>query len=216
MAPAVQTQPTQWYSRLLRPHLTWPNNYYLESLQHVEHFEFHANHIFNSQGKKETIDTLLSGQDSKIWTQALSNKRGRLSQGIHGRVVATNTIDFIQQSEVPTNKKVTYGNCICDYRPLKSEPYCVRFTVGGNKLPYEDDAGSPAASLLETKLLLNSTILDANQGAHFLCADLKDHFLASPMKDPEFMRLKYKYFPTDIRQQYNLDYFVASDGYIYI
>jgi hypothetical protein len=95
----------------------------------------------------------------------------------------------------PSDKKVTYGNFICDYRPLKSESYRVRLTVGGDKLPYEDDAGSPAASLLETKLLLNSTISDAEQGARFLCADLKDHFLASPMANPEYMRIKYKHSP---------------------
>jgi hypothetical protein len=69
---------------------------------------------------------------------------------------------------------------------------------------------------LETKLLLNSTISDAEQGAHFLCADLKDHFLASPMANPEYMHIKYKYFPTAIRDQYNLDNLVSPDGYIYI
>ena len=104
---------------------------------------------------------------------------------------STDTIDFIHQHEVPPDKKVTYGNFICDYRPLKTEPYRVRLTVGGDKLPYDDDAGSPAASLLETKLIINITISNADKGARFLCADLKDHFLASPTKNPEFMRIKY-------------------------
>jgi hypothetical protein len=118
-----------------------------------------------------------------------------LAQGIDGRVVATDTIDLIDKSEVPANKTVTYGVCVCDYRPLKSEPYRVRLTVGGDKLPYDDDFGSPAASLLETKLIINSTISDARRGARFLSADLKDHFLASLMRDPEYMKIKYKYFP---------------------
>jgi hypothetical protein len=69
---------------------------------------------------------------------------------------------------------------------------------------------------LETKLLLNSAISDAEQGAHFLCANLKDHFLASPMANPKHMCIKYKYFPTAIRDQYNLDTLVSPDGYIYI
>ena len=77
-------------------------------------------------------------------------------------------------------------------------------------------AGSPAASLLETKLIINSTISDADKGARFLCANLKDHFLASPMEDPKFMRIRYKYFPNAIHKQYNLDRFVTSNGYIYI
>ena len=36
------------------------------------------------------------------------------------------------------------------------------------------------------------------------------------MKEPEFMRIHYKYLPEDIRQRYNLDSKVAADGYIYI
>jgi hypothetical protein len=79
------------------------------------------------------------------------------------------------------------------------------------KLPYDADTGSPAASLLETKLILNSTISDAHKGARFLCA-----FFATPMKDPEDIRIRYKYFPATIRQQYTLDAFFAPDGYIYI
>jgi hypothetical protein len=94
------------------------------------------------------MDTLLSGNDAKTWVTALSNELGCLAQGISNRVVATDTIDFIQRTEVPPEKEVTYGNFICDFRPLKSEPYRVRLTVGGDKLPYPDDAGSPAASLL--------------------------------------------------------------------
>jgi hypothetical protein len=47
-------------------------------------------------------------------------------------------------------------------------------------------------------------------------AEEQHHFLASPMKDPEYMRIKYKYFPGVIRQKYKLWNFVSADGYIYI
>ncbi len=120
------------------------------------------------------------------------------------------------KDHVPPKALVTYGNFICDHRPLKSEPYRVRLTVGGDKLKYDDDAGSPAASLLETKLIVNSTISDASKGARFACADLKDFFLASPMEKPEFMKIKYKYLPADIRTKYQLDTLVSPDGYVYV
>jgi hypothetical protein len=206
-------------SRILRSSFTRPAPSYRETLQHTQTllpFQFHAQHIFDSTGKKETIDTLLAGTNSIIWDRALSNEFGRLAQGIANRVTATDTIDFIPKSDVPSHKTVTYGNFICDHRPLKTEEHRVRLTVGGDKLPYDDDSGSPAASLLESKLIINSTISDARRGARFLSADLKDHFLASPMKHPEYMRIKYKYFPADIRQQYQLWALVAADGYIYI
>ena len=47
---------------------------------------------------------------------------------------------------------------MCDYLPLKSEPYRVRLTVGRDRLEYPNDTSSPVASLLEPKLLFNSTI----------------------------------------------------------
>ena len=131
-------------------------------------------------------------------------------------MVATNTIAFIKPSQVPTGQKVTYTSFVCDHRPLKTEPFRVRLTVGGDKLAYHDDAGSPAASLLETKLLINSTISDAAKGARFLSADLKDFFLASTMDKPEFMRIHSKYFFEDMRQEYPIDSITADDGYIYV
>ena len=73
--------------------------------------------------------------------------------------------------------------------------------VGGDKLEYEYDAGSPAASLLETKLIINSTISDAHKGACFVSADLKDHFLQSPMAQPEYMKMHITPFPDDIIEQ---------------
>ena len=174
------------------------------------------NHIFDENGVKQTIDKLLKGKDQDIWWKSLGNEFGRLAQGIGDRVVSNDTLDFICKSEVPQGKKVTYGNFVCDYRPLKSEPYRVRLTVGGDRLEYESDAGSPAASLVETKMTLNSVVSDAHRGARFMVADLKDFFLGTKMKDPEYMRIHYKYFPADVRAQYDLENKVAADGYIYV
>jgi hypothetical protein len=81
-------------SRNLRPRAPTQPHSYRESLQHaqtLQPFEFHAHHIFDANGKKETIDTLLAGKDKAIWDRALSNEYGRLAQGIDGRVVATDT-----------------------------------------------------------------------------------------------------------------------------
>ena len=49
-----------------------------------------------------------------------------------------------------------------------------------------------------------------------MSTDLKDQFLASPMKNPEFMKIPFKYFPQDIIDKYDLKSKVAQDGYIYI
>ena len=116
---------------------------------------------------------------------------------------------------MPHDRKCTYASFVCDYKPQKTEPYRIRLIVGGDKLEYNRDAGSPAASLLETKLLLNSVISDAKQGARFLSADLKDFFLATPMDNPEYMRIHWKHIPDDIREQYKLQD-IKSGDYIYV
>ena len=148
-----------------------------------------VNHIYNAHGKRETIDSLRAS-NAVVWDKALSNEWGRLATGnIHG-VIATDTIEFIHRSDVPPpNNAITYASFVCDHRPLKSEPWRVRIVVGGDCLPYSQETGSPAASILETKLIINSTISDAKNGARFMSLDLKDFFLTTAMQEPEYMKV---------------------------
>ena len=104
---------------------------------------------------------------------------------------------------------------VCDYRPLKKEKYRVRLTVGGDKLDYDFDSTSPAASLVETKLLLNSVISDSARGARFMTIDIKDFFLQTHMKEPEFMKIHSKYFDDSLRKKYNLNNLISTDNYVY-
>ena len=88
--------------------------------------------------------------------------------------------------------------------------------MGGDQLSYNDDPGSPAASLLETKILINSVVSDTKHGARFMSIDLKDYFLATPMARTEYMKVPLRYFPDDIQVKYNLKNFVTTNNFIYI
>ena len=88
--------------------------------------------------------------------------------------------------------------------------------MGVDRLTYPDNVGSPAANMMETKILLNNTMSDAKKGARCMCADIKDHFLATLMARPEYMRVKYRHFSPDIRETYNLKIIQTPDEYIYI
>lgn len=175
----------------------------------------YLHHLYDEiTGKKETFETLRK-KDPDKWNRAMGNELGRLAQGVGKRMTSgNNNIYYIPKSKIPKGKKITYGTIVCDYRPLKDDPYRVRLTVGGDKLPYFADAGSPAASLLEAKLLFNSIV--STPGAKFFSADIKDYFLCSPMDNYEYMKLPLHIIPEEIRVQYNLYNLVESDGYVYI
>ena len=90
---------------------------------------------------------------------------------------------------------------VCDICPLKTEKYRVWVTVGGDRLQYPDNTVSPAASLLEAKLLINSTISQSAQGARFMTIDIKDFFLQTTMPDAEYMKIHQKYFLDGIHKK---------------
>ena len=117
---------------------------------------------------KQTIDGLLDSIYKAIWTKSLSNEWGRLAQGNIHSETSTDTLEFIFKDDVPTGRRVTYATFVLDYRPLKGEPYRVRITVGGDRLTYSDDAGSPAANLMEAKILVIASY-QTLQGVPDLC-----------------------------------------------
>ena len=145
------------------------------------------------------MDLLIKGSNKEVWIRSLSNEWGRLAQGNDYRTKRIDIIDFIFKYEVPEDKAVTHASFVCGDRRLKQETYRIRIIVGGDRLPYEEDTESPAVNLLETKILLNSTISDVDKSTRFISADIKDHFLATPMKNPEYIKVKYQHIPIDIK-----------------
>ena len=151
-----------------------------------------------------------------IWKNAYGKELGRLAQGIPGTVKGTNTIVFTAYNEIPPQRRkdVTYGRIVANYRPEKEDPYRIRLTVGGNRITYPGDCGTPTADMLTTKILLNSVI--STKGAQFMTIDIKDFYLNTPMVRPEYMRLKLSDIPDNIITLYNLDKLVTTDGYVYV
>ena len=120
---------------------------------------------------------------------------------------------MISPTDVPHHKKVTYASVVCDYQPLKQEPYRCRLVVGGDKLPYASDSAAPAANLLESKILFNSTI--SQPGANFMTIDISNFFLSSTMPNPEFMKIHKNDIPDNIHSKYNSTNFMDKFGYVY-
>ena len=75
---------------------------------------------------------------------------------------------FTTKDRIPKDRKITYANFICNIRPQKSDTNHVRLTAGGDKLDYPGDPSSPAVSLLNMKIHINSTISCAKHNARYM------------------------------------------------
>ena len=67
---------------------------------------------------------------------------------------------------IPGSRAITYSMIVCDYSPFKAEPDRCRLIIGYDKLTYDHETATSAANLLETKLILHSTI--STPGAKFM------------------------------------------------
>ena len=159
---------------------------------------------------------LKSPAHKKLWGGAYGKEVGRLAQGLPGVVDGTDTIDFITKDEVPPDrwKDVTYARIVCNYRPEKADPHRVRITVGGNRINYPGDCGTPTADLLLVKLLLNSVI--STPGAKFMTMDISNFYLMTPLKRKEYIRLRLADMPDDVIKHYQLTDKATKDGYVYV
>ena len=74
----------------------------------------------------------------KTWSTAYGKELGRLAQGIPGVVEGTNTIVFIDKSQVPADrwKDVTYGQICANYCPEKDDPNQIQLTVGRDRINF--------------------------------------------------------------------------------
>jgi hypothetical protein len=131
----------------------------------------------------------------EVWNRSAADEFGRLAQGIGGRVKGTDTIRFIQKHEVPQDrfKDVTYVKFVCTIRTEKKDPYRTRATMGGNLINYTEDVGTPTANLLLIKIFLNSVI--STPGAKFANADISNSYLMTPLKRPEYAKIRLSDIP---------------------
>jgi hypothetical protein len=55
-----------------------------------------------------------------LWTRGFGNKVGRLFQDIR-EIPGTDTCFFIKLTNIPKDRKITYGKIVCDYKPHKKK-----------------------------------------------------------------------------------------------
>eukprot|EP00957_Ditylum_brightwellii_P183661 13989633-Ditylum_brightwellii.AAC.1 len=109
---------------------------YSEAIQHLLHTEHASDQIFAGAvidpdtGKMlEYRDLIRHEKYKEVWIRAFTKELDQLAQGKCG-YNGTNTIFFVNKSDIPKRRRATYGRIVCDYHPQKQDPNKVRLTVG--------------------------------------------------------------------------------------
>jgi hypothetical protein len=138
-------------------------------------------------GKEMEYTALMKDPQLKpLWTRGFGNECGRLFQGIRD-IAGTDTCFFVTLTDIPQDRKITYGKIFCDYKPHKKEKERVRLTVGGDRLDYSGDVATSTADITIFKILINSTL--STEDASMMMMDIKNYYLGTPLPRFGYMKM---------------------------
>ena len=131
-------------------------------------------------GMKRDYRHLITDERTKvIWDHAMGTEVERLLE--------TKTIKFVKRKDIPPKRKVAYIRIVVDIRQAKAVQERVRLTVGGDQVDYPCKVTTRTAELQTCKIHLNGVI--STEGARFMCADIKNFYLGTPLDREEYARI---------------------------
>ena len=160
--------------------------------------------------------------ESQVQTTFYCNELGQLYQGIgkgtngprKQRIPGTEIFKVIRYQDIPQDrrKEVCHTKVVCEVRPQKEDPDITRITIGGNRIIYLGDVGTPTVSLELIKLILNSIL--SRPGAKFACFDVRFSTSRPPWTSQNMRASRSKIFPKSSSRITNYTQCSTMDGYI--
>ena len=193
-----------------------------ELITHATAEPLNLEHVCNGvvhpiTGKTITKYTKLANDPvtKETWQKAFCVELGRLAQG-YGNTPGTNTVRFMDYDMIkgiPLDQIVTYARIVVDYRAQKEDPNRVRITAGGNLIEYPEELTTRTADLITTKIVWNSVL--STEDAKYMCIDIKNMYLATPMDRFEYMKIPVKLIPQEFMDAYKL-HDKIKNGFVYM
>jgi hypothetical protein len=94
----------------------------------------------------------------------------------------------------------------------------VRGTFGGNVFKYFGPVSANTAAYAAVKLIFNSILSDRfnknNPNIKFVSIDLVDHYLATPLEVPAYIKIPIKHVPFSVIAEFDLSQF-ENEGFLY-
>jgi hypothetical protein len=169
--------------------------------------------IYPATGKEMQYKDLMKDPDlGPSFEIGLSNEVGRICQGIRD-IAGTNTAFFVDLTNIPKTRKITYGKLVCDFKPNKTEKHWVILTVGGDILDYSSNTATSTADITTFKILINSTL--STEDAKMMMMDIKNYYVVTLLPKYEYMQLPISTLPLDIIEKYKLTH-LAVKGWVYL
>ena len=101
---------------------------------------------------------------------------------------------------------------VCEIKLHTEDPNRTRITVAGSQICYPRDVGTPTGSLDLVKLIIKSVL--SRRNTRFVCFDLKNFYLQTPMERSEYVRINISNIPQKFIEEYDLTHAVQN-GWIY-
>ena len=120
----------------------------------------------------------------ETWMKAMAKELRRLAQG-YKDTKGTNTIEFMDSCEYSEAKNCHVCTHCSGLSPTDKDKNRVRIMAGGNLINYLHELITHAADITTSKCMWNSTM--STHRAWYICSDAKNFYLATPLKDPEYM-----------------------------
>jgi hypothetical protein len=104
-----------------------------------------------------------------LYQKGLGNELGRPFQGIQD-IQGTNTCFFVDLTNIPKDRKITYAKLVCNHKLHKAEKERVRLTVGVDVLYYSEKITTSTAYITTFTILINSTL--STEDAEMMMMDI--------------------------------------------
>ena len=158
----------------------------------------------NEDGSPLTYASALASDHAAEWQLANDEEMRKL-------VTATQTMKPIHKSHIPADRRrdVAYYNPQVKEK-IKDGKYVrrVRGTIGGDRTNFTGAVSARTASLEVVRTLLNSVLAD---DAEFMCCDITDYYLGTPMKRSEYMRVHRRQLSAPIIAELDLEPYLCDD-----
>jgi hypothetical protein len=140
----------------------------------------------NNRQKMEYTALMNDPDLQPLWRQGFGNEAGRLFQVICD-IPGTNTCLFVELTNIPKVREITYGKIVCDYKNHKKEKERVILTVGSNILDYSGDVATSTDDIITFKILIKSTI--STKDAPMMMMDIGKYYVGTSLPWCEHMRM---------------------------